>query len=453
MIKLSSLQTLAGALLALAAAAPALAQSGSKPLTVVAVPPLPTRANVKTEGGDTGVIGIQIAQLIQSDLASTGAIFAFPPDKLRVYTPTEAAAPQFAQWQSTRAGALVTGFVEARSDGRLTVACYLHDIAKRRELTRKGFVVAATDWRRAAHRCADAFAEALTGQSGNFDSRLVYVAESGPKTALVKRLATMDFDGTGHRYLTTGEVTVLSPRLSPDGRLVAYVSFSGGQPHVRLLDIESGADRPLVRQSAPSFPSYQPLPPPTAPAMTFAPSFSPDGRFVVFAMAQGGNTDIFVASLDGGPPQPLTSAIGTDTAPHFSPDGSQIAFQSDRSGTQQIYVMNADGTSQRRISFGGGAYASPVWSPDGEWIAFTRLGSGSMRIGILRSASGEERMLTDGWRDESPAWAPGGRSLVFQRTEQGAGRVSLQAIAVAGGRPRKLMTPQDGSDPSWGASK
>ncbi len=420
-------------------AAPAAAQAPQGDLvTVVAVPPLPTPKNVETDGGETGVIGIQIAQQIAIDLRSSAAFLAVAPEKLRQYSPTEAGAPLYPMWTDTGAGALVTGYVQARDDGRLTVACYLYDLKDRREMARKGFVVAAKDWRRAAHSCADAFYARVTGVPGHFDTRVAYVAETGPRTSQVKRLAVMDLDGSGHRYLGQGEVTVLSPTFSPDGARIAYMSFTGGTAHIRLHDLDSGADRPLLQGGA----------------MSFSPAFSPDGRRIAFSVAGEGNTDIYLVGADGGFPQRLTTAPGTDTAPSFSPEGDQIVFESDRSGTQQLYVMDADGSNQRRISFGAAAYGSPAWSPRGNLIAFTRMGGSAMQIGVMSASGGDERVVTTGWQDEEPSWAPNARFLLFQRKARDVGLSGIYTVPLTGGEPRRLTTPQPASDPSWsGASE
>ncbi|HVL79857.1 MAG TPA: Tol-Pal system beta propeller repeat protein TolB [Sphingomicrobium sp.] len=401
----------------------------------IAVPPLATPRNVTTSAGDTGPLGSQMAAVIAGNLRSSGVFVPVGPQGLRGYPYHEAAAPAYQQWRGTGASALVTGFVEARPDGRLTVGCYLYDVTAGRELARQGYVVAPNEWRRAAHRCSDAIYARLSGQSGYFDTRVVYVAETGPKTNRVKRIAIMDSDGTNHRYLTEGRATVLTPRFSPDGRRLVYMSYAGRRPRVWLLDIASGQERPLV----------------PGPAMTFAPRFSPDGRQIVFSMAVNGNSDIYVVDADGyGQPRQLTTAPGADTSPSFSPDGRRIVFESDRSGTQQLYVMNSDGSGQRRITFTSGArYASPVWSPRGDLIAFTRIGGGSFRVGVMTPSGSGERLLTNSWQDEGPSWAPNGEFVMFHRTEHGSGRSALYAVSIQGGAERRLATPQDGSDPSW----
>jgi TolB protein len=419
------------AVAAFVAGTAAQAQSGGQ--IVLAVPQFPTPKNVKTDGGETGVIGIQIAQQIVSDLRTTRSIYPTGPENLRHYTPTEAGAPLYPNWANIGAGALVTGYVQARDDGRINVVCYLYDLKQRREMTRKGFAVAATEWKRAAHRCAGAFYTAVTKRPGLFDSRIVYVAATGSRMQPVKRIAIMNWDGTDHSYLTQGEVTVTSPRVSPDGEHIAYMSFAGGMPHIRIMDADGSNDRQLLQSTS----------------MSFAPRFSPDGRSIAFSMAVDGNTDIYVVDANGGYPQRLTTTPGIDTSPSFSPDGRQIVFESDRSGTQQIYVMNADGSGQRRISFGGGSNSSPVWSPDGDRIAFSRWNGSTIGIGIMSATGGDEKILTNGWQDEAPSWSPDSEWVMFQRTQQGTGTGSLLMVSIGGGEPKAVATPQPGADPSW----
>ena len=403
---------------------------GVQGATTIAVPAMPAGQG----GSDT--LGRQIAEVIASDLRSTGAFTPLGPNGIGSYSVAQATTPAFGEWRSAGASALVAGYVEGRADGRVTVACLLHDVTAGRQLASQGFTVAATDWRRAAHKCADTVYARLTGEGAYLDTRIVYVAESGPKTNRVKRIALMDSDGSNLRYLTPGQSTVTTPRFSPDGSQLVYTGTLARRPRVFVLDVVSGRERLLVPGGA----------------ITFAPRFSPNGRQIAFSWAQAGNTDIFIVDADGGTPRRLTSAPGADTSPSFSPDGRRIVFESDRGGTQQLYVMNADGSGQRRISFGGGRSATPVWSPKGDLIAFTRIGAG-FRIGVMNASGGGERLLTDAWQDEGPSWAPNGQFVLFHRTAQGSGNATLYAVPVNGGPPRRMPTPQGGSDPSWSPLK
>ena len=409
-------------------------EGGTSSPTPIAIPVMPAQQIVDTPAGSTDALGQQLSTIIANDLRNSGLFTPLPPAQLRTVTVPEVTAPAFPYWSGTGAQALVQGYVRANGDGTLTVGCYLYDVAAQTELTRQGFVVPPADWRRAAHRCADSVYSRLTGEGPYFDSRVVYVSETGPKAKRIKRLAIMDQDGANHRFLTNGQSIVLTPRFAPNQQSIVYMSYVGRVPAIYVYDIGSGRQRLVVQNVA----------------TTFAPRFSPDGRYILFSMATGGNTDIYRVSSQGGTPQRLTNAPGIDTGGSYSPDGSRIVFESDRSGGQQLYVMNADGSNQQRISFGGGRYATPVWSPRGDLIAFTKI-SGAFRIGVLSPSGGGERLLTNSWQDEGPSWSPNGRVITFFRSGRGgAGKADLFMVDLTGNVERKIPTPLDGSDPAWG---
>ena len=400
----------------------------------IAVPAMPTQAVVDTPAGATDVLGRQLAEIVANDLRNSGLFTPVGPGQLRAVSFPEVNAPQFDYWGGTGAQALVQGYVRANGDGTLTVGCYLFDVFSKVEMARQGFVVQPNEWRRAGHKCADTVYARLTSEGPYFDSRVVYVSETGPKARRIKRLAIMDQDGANHRFLTNGQSIVLTPRFAPNQQSIVYMSYLGRIPSIYVYDIGSGRQRLVVQNVA----------------TTFAPRFSPDGKFILFSMAQNGNTDLYRVSSQGGSPTRLTSSPGIDTGGSYSPDGRRIVFESDRSGGQQLYVMNADGSDQQRISFGGGRYATPVWSPRGDLIAFTRL-AGSFRIGIMSPSGGAEKLLTDDWQDEGPSWSPNGRVVTFYRAGRGsAGKADLWSVDLTGVNERRIPTPLDGSDPAWG---
>jgi TolB protein len=402
-------------------------------LTII-IPPMPTQQVVSTPAGSTDVLGRQVSQIIADNLRNSGLFKPLGPTGVRAIPVSEVSAPDFGYWRGATAQALVQGFVRANGDGNLTVGCYLYDVALGSELAREGFVVRPADWRRAAHKCSDAIYTRLTGEGPYFDSRVIYVSETGPKNRRIKRLAIMDQDGANHRFLTNGQSIVLTPRFSPDERRIAYMSYQNDKPSLYVYDLSNGTQRLLV----------------TNVSLAFAPRFSPDGRWILFTMSVAGNADVYRIAASGGTPQRLTTAPGIDTGGSYSPDGSKIVFESDRSGSQQLYVMNADGSNQQRISFGGGRYATPAWSPRGDLIAFTRMGGG-FRIGVMSPSGGGEKLLTDAWGDEGPSWSPNGRVLLFSRGAQGpSGKSDIWSVDLTGSTSRRIPTQLDGSDPSWG---
>jgi len=402
---------------------------GQRAALPIAVPYMPTPAATDTAAGGTEALGRQVAQIVATDLGNSGLFTPIGPGGLPNVSFDQVQAPNYGAFSSTGAQNLVQGFVQANPNGSLTVGCYLYDVAAQNQLTRAGYVVQPRDWRRAAHRCADSIYSRLTGEGAYFDTRIVYVSETGPARRRVKRLAIMDYDGANHRFLTNGQYTVLTPRFAPDQRTIVFMTYQGNrQPRVMVYEVETGRVRPLVEQ----------------PHMTFAPRYSPDSSRIIFSMAINGNTDIYTIPVGGGTPTRLTNTAGIDTGGSFSPDGRRIVFESDRSGNQQLYVMNADGSNQRRISFGGGGYATPVWSPRGDLIAFTR--TGSFQIGVMSPEGSGTRILTRGVYAEGPSWAPNGRAVMFTR---GASQGQLWYVDVASGALRRVQTPLGGSDPAW----
>ena len=390
----------------------------------------PTPAN----SSGTAALGLELSRVVYNDLRSNGLFRPVGPDALPKPTYEQISAPAWNTWRGRSAEMLVHGYVRANDDGRLTVGCYLYDVQLQSQLVREGWVVQPAEWRRAAHKCSDLIYSRLSGEDPFFDSKIAYIAETGPKDNRVKRLAIMDSDGANHRFITNGQSTALTPRYSPDYSKIAYLSYTDGNPRIYVYDIGTGRQTLVTESRNP----------------TFAPRWSPDGQWILYSMAVAGNTDIYrVSSAGGGTPRKLTDSPGIDVGGSYSPDGSQIVFESDRSSNQQCYVMNADGSNQRRVSFFGGRCASPEWSPRGDQIAFTHI-VGDFKIAVMSPNGRNMRHLTDAWQDEGPTWAPNGRIVQFFRTERGSGQTSIWQVDVTGAYERRLNTPVGASDPAWG---
>ena len=344
------------------------------------------------------------------------------------------AAPRFPDWRAVRADALVVGEVGRSADGRIVAQFRLWDVSSGRQLAGQRFATSAQNWRRVGHIIADQVYKELTGESGYFDTRVVFVDETGPKDRRVKRLAIMDQDGQNVRLLTRGQELVLTPRFSPTNQEITFMSYTGDQPRVYLMNLETGQ-----RETVGDF-----------PGMTFAPRFSPDGQRIVMSLQAEGNSSIYEMDLRTRQKRRLTPGTAIDTSPSYSPDGRQIVFESDRDNQQEIYVMNADGSNPHRISAGDGSYSTPVWSPRGDYIAFTKQLGGRFLIGVMRPDGSGERVLTEGFHNEGPTWAPNGRVLMFFRESQGEnGGPRILSIDLTGYNERPVPTPSFGSDPAW----
>ncbi len=403
------------------------------------VEPLPIAiANFTGEEGDTSKIGMQISTVVSNNLVGSGqfksiesAAFIAPPTNPSV-------RPNFTDWTPLGIKALITGSVKNINDQQIEVEFRLWDVIAETDLIGLRLSVNSKAWRRVAHIISDEIFERLSGDSGYFDTRIVYVAESGPQNKRIKRLAIMDQDGENHQFLTDGSFLVLTPRFSPTTQEITYLAYFKNEPRVYIFNLETGQQELLG-----SF-----------PGMTFAPRFSPSGEKIIMSLAEKGVTDIYTMDLNNQEVIRLTNSPSIDTSPSFSPDGKKIIFNSDRGGTQQLYIMDSNGRNVKRISFGKGRYATPVWAPKGELIAFTKILKNKFYIGVMSPDGTGERLLAKGYLVEGPTWAPNGRVLMYFKQEAPvddgkSASVNLFKIDITGFRETRIVTPSDGSDPAW----
>src|SRR6266702_3008079 len=374
-----------------------------------------------------------ISQVITADLKRSGLFAPIDPAAYIEKIVNADAVPRFADWKVINAQALVTGRLTRQTDGRLKSEFRLWDVFSGQQLIGQQYFTTPDDWRRVAHIISDAIYERLTGEKGYFDTRIVFIDETGPRERRVKRLAIMDQDGAAVRYLTRGEDLVLTPRFNPSTQEITYMSYGQGDPRVYLLNIETGQ-----REIVGNF-----------PGMSFSPRFSPDGQRVIMSLQQGSNSNLFVMDLQSKRTTRLTDTAEIDTAPSYAPDGTRLCFESDRGGKPQIYVMPATGGPAQRISFNEGSYSTPVWSPRGDYIAFTKQGRGNFAIGIMKPDGEGERILTEGFHNEGPTFSPNGRVIMFFRDPGGNAGPSLYSVDISGRNEQRVPSPSYASDPAW----
>ena len=403
------------------------------------VEPLPIAiANFTGEEGGSSKIGMQISTVVSNNLVGSGQFKAIESAAFIAPPTNPSVRPNFTDWTPLGIKALITGSVKNINDQQIEVEFRLWDVIAETDLIGLRLSVNSKAWRRVAHIISDEIFERLSGDSGYFDTRIVYVAESGPQNNRIKRLAIMDQDGENHQFLTDGSFLVLTPRFSPTSQEITYLAYFKNEPRVYIFNLETGQQELLG-----SF-----------PGMTFAPRFSPSGEKIIMSLAEKGVTDIYTMDLNNQEVKRLTNSPSIDTSPSFSPDGKKIIFNSDRGGTQQLYIMDSNGRNVKRISFGKGRYATPVWAPKGELIAFTKILKNKFYIGVMSPDGSGERLLAQGYLVEGPTWAPNGRVLMYFKQEAPiddgkSTTVNLFKIDVTGFRETRIVTPSDGSDPAW----
>ncbi len=379
--------------------------------------------------------GQRVSAVITNNLKRSGYFSPIDRNTFVEKVSNPDAAPDFSSWRALGAQGLVTGRVSRDASGRMRVEFRLWDVAAGQQVAGQQFFTDPNNWRRVSHMVSDAVWEKIIGEKGHFDTRIVFVDESGPKEKRRKRLALMDQDGANVRYLTSGNELVVTPRFSPTTQDIAYMAFgANGEARVYVHNLEGNQ-----REAVGNF-----------PGMSFSPRFAPDGQRLVMSLQQGGNSNLFSMDLGSRTTTRLTDTGALDTSPSYSPDGAQIVFESDRGGAQQIYAMAASGGAAKRISFGDGSYATPVWSPRGDLIAFTKRKTGSFAIGVMRPDGSGERILTEGYHNEGPTWSPNGRFLMFFRDPGGQAGAKIFMVDITGRVEQPVPTPNFASDPSWG---
>ena len=375
--------------------------------------------------------GRDVADIVRANLRRSGLFAPLDVSQMPLSVGDVGATPDFPAWLSKNVDALVMGQVERGAEIRSSVRVW--DTRAGSQVVGQSYSADGQSWRRIAHIVSDAIYASLTGETGYFDTRIVYVSESGPKANRTKRLAVMDQDGANLQYLTSGRALALTPRYSSDQNMLAYMNYEDGQPQVYLLNMASGKQQRIGNFGQ----------------MTFSPRFSPDGKNLAFSVESRGTTNLYLLPLGRSRPTQLTNSAAIDTAPSFSPDGSRIAFESDRGGGQQIYIMGAGGGGAQRISYGEGRYSTPVWSPKGDLIAFTRAQGGLFHIGTMKPDGSGERILASSFHAEGPTWSPNGRVIMYFSDPGGNDGPRLYSVDIWGRNQQQVPTETFASDPTW----
>lgn len=401
--------------------------------------PLPIAiANFTGLDAKSSEIGRQISDVITNNLVRSGQFKAVESAAFIAPPTSPSVRPDFSDWTPLGIKALISGSAKAINENQMEIEFRLWDVIAETDLVGLRLSVDSNSWRRVAHIISDEIFQRLSGDTGYFDTRIVYVAESGLQNERIKRLAIMDQDGENHQYLTDGSFLVLTPRFSPTSQEITYLAYYKNEPRVYIFNLETGQQELLG-----SF-----------PGMTFAPRFAPSGDKIIMSLAERGVTDIYEMNLNTQEVRRLTNSSSIDTSPSYSPDSSKIVFNSDRGGAQQLYIMDKNGAKVKRISYGEGRYATPVWAPKGKLIAFTKMFKNKFYIGVMAPDGSGERLLAEGYLVEGPTWAPNGRVLMYFKQDAPvdngkSSNVNLYKIDITGFREERILTPSDGSDPAW----
>ena len=369
-----------------------------------------------------------ITPLISANLVRTGLFRVVNMGGISKL-PTEPSEINFLDWSSRSTEALVIGTITTLPDGRFDVRVRLFDVAKQSQLAIFSYVATASQLRATAHKISDEIYEKLIGERGIFSTKIAYVLKRGPRF----ELQVADADGFNPQAVLSSLEPIRSPKWSPDGSKIAYVSFENRKSSVFVQDLVTGQRRMVANFRGDNY----------------APSWSPDGRTLVVTLSKDSVAQIYLIPATGGDAVRVVESTSMDLNATFTGDGKDIIFVSERSGGAQLYIVPASGGTPRRLTFEGSNNTNPRMSPDGKLVAFVSREASRLRIATLELATGQVNVLTEGPLDDSPSFSPNGRTILYE--DKSAGRGKLGAVSTDSRVKQKLSSQAgDVREPAWG---
>ncbi len=348
--------------------------------------------------------------------------------------------PDFDKYSQQGISSILIAQANYDLEGNIEIRLRMWDVVDRKQLFGKYYSSSSDNYQKLSNIISNEIFRSLTGELvGHFNSKILYISESGSVRKRTKKLAIMDFVGTNKAYLTNGRNLVLTPIFSKKPYEIFYLSYKDDRPQIFKLD--------LINQTSDQVGGFD--------GTTYAASSHPsDPNKILLSAIFDGNSDIYEMDIAQNKAKRLTRNPSIDTTASYSPDGQDIIFISDRSGKRQIYIMDKEGSSIRLLSKGSGNYSKPVFSPKGDMIAFTVLRNSKFYIATMTKDGEDERLLTSSYLTEGARFSPNGRYLIYSKTRSPYGKLSIPKlfiIDIVSGHEYELpSSPGEGmSDPDW----
>jgi TolB protein len=313
--------------------------------------------------------------------------------------------------------------------GQYTLSFQLFDVLRAEQVVGYSFNAKAASLRSLAHRISDMIYQALTGESGAFDSRIAYIAVTGSLKNKTYQLKVSDLDGYNPKTLVRSEEPLLSPAWSPDGKRLAYVSLENKRTAVYVQNVSTGQRDQVAAW----------------PGLNSAPAWSPDGQRLALSLSKDGNPEIYILNLSTRRLQRVTNHRAIDTEPSWSPDGQNLIFTSDRAGSAQIYKTRINGGTPKRLTYQGSYNARASFSADGEKLTLLHRNKQGYKIAVLDLLTDDLTFLSQSGMEESPSFAPNGSMVVYAAGQH-------LVVASADARVRQRLAIKSGGEirePAW----
>ena len=369
-------------------------------------------------------------QIIANDLDRSGLFSALDTSGV-VNIPDSDININYSNWSALEAQFLVVGKINTNND-RITTRWSLIDIYKQKTVLSMEYSGSKNQYRAIAHKVSDLIYEKLIGNPGVAGTQIVFVKKKSEKSY---GLYVADYDGFNQKAIVNSSQPIISPRWSPDGKKIAYVSFENKKPVIYVQDLTTGK-RMLVANFK---------------GNNSAPAWSPDSSKLAIVLTYSANSQIYIINSDGTGIKQLMRTRSINTEPSWSPDSKEIYFSSDRGGNAQIYKVNVDGLSDViRVTYEGKSNLSPSLSPDGKLLLYLTQEDGKYRVAVQNLLSQQSLKLTKGPQDESPIFSPNGHMVLFTHKDYG----KTPKIATVSINGLKLTPINVGSESiqesSWG---